>query len=886
MEYLAALDAGGGSGRCLLVELKTGKMVAAKREWSHPSAAGTMGLGYDLDLADIWNKLGEATREALDKAGAQPGEVLGIAVTSMRNTTILLDGKGEALLAVPNQDARALVESATLAAEKGEEIHARGGHWPSPLFTGTRLAWMLNRAPEALKRAATVLSLSDWIAWLLGGEPVYELSQAGETLLLDLAGGKWDMELVSSLGLPRKIFPPLVSAGTCIGRLSPRAASHLGLKPGTPVAAGGADTQCGLLGAGALNPGDLGIIAGTTLPIQAVTAEPVLDKQGRLWTGRHAVPGLFVLESNGLTAGYVLEWFADLLYCEYRRPLSALLAEASLSSPGASGVYSTLGAHLFDARIIGIPVGHLSLSHMVTPASREGRRHVSRAVLEGIAFSVRANLEQIEETLGGKAEKILVAGGMSRSKLWTRILGDVLDRPLGVAATPEVSALGAAVCAGVGANVFPGLVEGAKALGRLAREHLPGAEADAYRSLYPGWKEAYSLHSSCETHLSGLMAMSLLKGENGTGETPSPRTEYRALVTADMDTDSLSGLSALCRVDHRPWREKMKIYGGGKELAQALAGYHILVTEMDVVDFEALDFSPQLKAIVVCRGNPVNVDLESASAFGIPVIRTPGRNADAVADLTVAFMIMLARNLPRAARFLTEENIRAGDLSRMAEAYLKFRGRELWRKTVGIIGLGEVGKRVALRLRPFGARVLFYDPAVGEEEGALYDAEKTLLDELLARSDFVTLHAPKTEATRGMIGRDAFAGMKKGAFFINTARASLVDYEALREALASGHLAGAALDVFPQEPPASDDPLLRLDNVIATPHVGGNTVEIPAHQGAVVVEQLGKLLRGETPDYLLNPEVMEFFSWEGPRREPAEEDKERLAKRGRPPITS
>lgn len=511
--FLMALDLGNGSGRCLLVDLDSKDMFFASRGWTYTVAPGTAGLGYNMDLEDTWLKLGEASREVMEQSGARPGAVLGLAATSMRNTTVLLDGEGSVLLAAPNQDARALGEALVLGAERGMEVYEAGGHWPSPIFMGSRLLWMKDHAPELLEQAWKVASLSDWVAYRLVGDLFAERSQAGETLLFDHRTGDWNFGLIESLGLPLSVFPGTVDAGDRIGNLSEKAAAHLGLAPGIPVAAGGADTQSGLLGAGCVGQGDIGVMAGTGMPVQLVTSEYLLDGEGRLWSGRHAVPGLYVLESNGMLTGKVLEWFSLILYPDSDDPVGEMFEEAGASEPGGAGVYSTFGARVFDARSINILLGNLSMSHMVTPDALNCRCHIARALIEGIAFSVRANLEQLVEAAGSQPEAITVAGGMSRSDLWAQVVSDVTGKSVLVPSTPEVSALGAAICAGVGAGTFTDTVEGAGRLSSIAREHQPGADGARYERLYSGWREALSLRTESDELIANQMAITLLERE-------------------------------------------------------------------------------------------------------------------------------------------------------------------------------------------------------------------------------------------------------------------------------------------------------------------------------------------------------------------------------------
>jgi autoinducer 2 (AI-2) kinase len=316
-------------------------------------------------------------------------------------------------------------------------------------------------------------------------------------------------------------------------------------------------------------------------------------------------------------------------------------------------------------------------------------------------------------------------------------------------------------------------------------------------------------------------------------------------------------------VQYEGFADEHRVLAGSK-LVRALQGVHVLITEVDQVKGYVLAKTPDLRVIACCRGDPVNIDVRATTEHSIPVLRTPGRNAVAVAELTVLFMLALLRRFQPASALLRQPG---DELEKLARAFFEYRGAELWEKTVGLIGLGAVGRRVAQRLQPFDAHVVACDPYVSNEQAAAVQAVLVSLDELLVTADVVSLHAPLTEETQGLLGEREFRRMKPGAYLVNTARAELTDEAALYSALQEGHLAGAALDVFVDEPPAPDHPLLGLPNVIATPHVGGNTHEVVTHQSRIVVADLIRLLEGDRPAHVVNPEVLERFRWpegEGP----------------------
>jgi len=330
----------------------------------------------------------------------------------------------------------------------------------------------------------------------------------------------------------------------------------------------------------------------------------------------------------------------------------------------------------------------------------------------------------------------------------------------------------------------------------------------------------------------------------------------RILITASFHEDGLKILQQHATVIHEDWRITRHVYWGEELLdkIQAIKADAVIV-EADAVTEDVFEGVP-LKFVGSARDSPKEVDIESATAHSVPVFYTPGRNADSVADLTVLLILAQARKLITTDRLLRSGKVIINSTEEFASFHDSLKGQELGRSTVGIIGLGQIGGRVAQRLQGFGTRVLFYDPHVNKEQGIQINAEKTELETLMRESDFITLHTQATPETFRMIGKEQLAWMKPTAHLINTARSAIIDENALFEAIQMGRIAGAGLDVHSREPVGSDNRFLQFDNVTVTPHIGGNTLDVVYRQSMILASDIDRFLKGETPKYLANPEVL------------------------------
>jgi len=321
----------------------------------------------------------------------------------------------------------------------------------------------------------------------------------------------------------------------------------------------------------------------------------------------------------------------------------------------------------------------------------------------------------------------------------------------------------------------------------------------------------------------------------------------RVLLLEAKDEEQFDFFRQLSKVAELAFENKEGGYTE-EDLVEMIGPYDaVMITSQHAITSRVIAAAPKLRVIVKRGAKPENVDYEAATKRGIIVSWTPGVNYAAVAEHAVMLMLCLAKKtIPQMDRL-------RGGAWRESDAGLQ----ELWGKTVGIVGLGGIGRALCRVLGGFDVKFLAYDPYISPSQGQEVGAKLVSLEDLLRQSDYVTLHAALTEETRHLIGGKELSVMKKTAYLINTARGGLIDESALVKALREGEIAGAGLDVFESEPPEYENPLLHLPNVVVTPHMAGWSDEAIYREQREAALEIKLVLEGQSPRYPINPEALE-----------------------------
>jgi autoinducer-2 kinase len=494
--YLLAVDAGTGSCRALLFTAAGEQVAVSLREWTHREPPGVPG-GQDFDVEANWLAIAACIRDALRLADATGADVAAVAATSMREGIVLYDRGGTEIWACPNVDSRAVVEAGDLIAEgAAERIFADAGDWVS-ITSPARLRWLARHRPDIFAGIHGLGMLSDWIVYRLAGVRVTEASCGSSSGMFRLADRTWSEPIAEICGISSAVLPEVVNPGTAVGVVTAEAADQTGLRAGTPVAAGGADTQLGLLGAG-VRAGEFTVLAGTFWQNTMLVNAPLIDPAIRLRTLCHVTPGEWMLEGIGFYCGMAMRWYRD-AFCDSEMSVArsrgvdpyVVMEEAAANvPPGSNGVIAIL-SNLMNARRW-VHASPSFLQFDVSNPAGSGRASCIRAIEEAAAYVVRGHLDIIGELTNAPVTELTFTGGAAKGTLWPQVIADVLGLPVNVPAVTESSALGAALCAGRGAGFYSSLADLEGDLRKRAAAFEPDpAAVVAYDDSYAAWRQIY-----------------------------------------------------------------------------------------------------------------------------------------------------------------------------------------------------------------------------------------------------------------------------------------------------------------------------------------------------------------------------------------------------------
>ncbi|TFG33518.1 xylulokinase [Candidatus Thorarchaeota archaeon] len=498
-ELVLAIDAGTTGVRSMFFD-QTGNVVA--RAYSEFESIFPKSSWVEQRSEDWWKMACVTIRRCLEEKNISPEHVVGISVTNQRETVVPIDEDGTALRnAIVWQDRRTAPQCDWIKTKVPPvQVYSITGLTIDPYFTAPKILWIREHEKSLYDTTDKFLLVHDYLIFKLSEELVTDYSNASRTLLFDIREGAWSKKMLELLDISAEKLPRAVPSGMRVGELTETASQETGLKMGTPIIAGGGDQQCAALGVGVVKEGMIKSTTGTGTFMLAHSKTVRLDPSMRLLCSRHVVPDSFVVEASMFTTGSALKWYRDNLGTEEViiaddrgcDPYDILTEVAEKSPPGSDGVihiphFVGAGAPHWNPHARGIFAG-LALGHT--------HHHLIRAILEGVCYEIRSNIEVMRE-LGLPSQQVRVTGGAAKSETWMQIQADVLRTPVVRTKMEEATAVGAAILAFKGVNIFKSVTQAAEEMVKTLPPLQPRKNTlDVYTKRYATFKALYNAISS------------------------------------------------------------------------------------------------------------------------------------------------------------------------------------------------------------------------------------------------------------------------------------------------------------------------------------------------------------------------------------------------------
>jgi autoinducer 2 (AI-2) kinase len=495
--YLLAIDAGTGSCRAVIFNRSGTQIASAQKEWSYNTLNKYPGSQI-FDTKTNWQLICSCVRNVLLSSKVNPHSIQAISATSMREGMVLYDSSGKEIWACPNVDSRATEEAEYLVKTgKAKKIFNISGDWVS-ITDPPRFLWIKKHESDVFRRIAHVGMISDWIIYKLSGQFVSEPSIASSSGMFDLKARRWSKEIISMCGLREDIFPQIKPSGYAIGEVTKEASLETNLVEGTPVIVGGADTQLGLIGLGVSQPNQVTLLGGSFWQLTMLLDKPIVDPEIRLRTLCYVNPNRWMIEGIGFYCGLAMRWFRD-AFCDKEKeeakktgiePYLLMERKASLAPIGSNGVIGIFSNLMNSKRWV-----HASPSFMqfdIANPYQSGKKECIRAIEEAAAYVALGHLEILERLVHQKCGEVIFAGGASKGFLWPRIVSDVLGIRVKIPVASESTALGAAICAGIGVGLYRSIESAGKEISHFKTTYEPiKSNHEKYLLLYDKWAKLY-----------------------------------------------------------------------------------------------------------------------------------------------------------------------------------------------------------------------------------------------------------------------------------------------------------------------------------------------------------------------------------------------------------